>query len=206
MISHETACTCREERAYRPYLLSRQPHVESGQPPALFVLLTTLGMTPFKELADLIEPTLRDLGFELVQVRLSGGTRRTLQVMAEPIDRTHSMTVDDCAEISHAVSAVLDVADPISGEYTLEVSSPGIDRPLVREDDFTRFAGFEAKVETAEPLAGRKRFTGILEGLAEGEVRLRQDGELVKIPYALVRKAKLTLSDALLKSVASQQR
>jgi ribosome maturation factor RimP len=163
-------------------------------------------MTPFKELVDLIEPTLRDLGFELVQVRLSGGTRRTLQVLAEPIDRTHSMTVDDCAEISHAVSAVLDVADPIPGEYTLEVSSPGIDRPLVREDDFTRFAGFEAKVEIAEPLAGRKRFTGILEGLAEGEVRLRQDGELVKIPYALVRKAKLTLSDALLKSAASQQR
>lgn len=162
-------------------------------------------MTSFNEVAELIEPTLRDLGFELVQVRLSGGARRTLQVMAEPLDPTHRMTVDDCAEISHAISAVLDVADPIPGAYTLEVSSPGIDRPLVKPADFERHAGFEAKVETAEPLDGRKRFKGLLEGLADGEVLLRQDGDLVRIPLAAVKKAKLTLSEALLQSVAKQQ-
>lgn len=164
------------------------------------------GVTPFHEVAELIEPTLRDLGFELVQVRLSGGARRTLQVMAEPLDRARGMTVDDCAEISHAISAVLDVADPIPGAYTLEVSSPGLDRPLVRPEDFVRFSGFEAKVETAEPLAGRRRFKGLLEGMDQGEVLLRQEGELFRIPFGSVRKAKLTLSEALLKSAASGQR
>lgn len=163
-------------------------------------------MTPFTELAELIEPTVRDLGFDLVQVRLSGGTRPTLQVMAEPVDPERRMTVDDCAEISRAVSAVLDVADPIAGAYSLEVSSPGIDRPLVRPADFARFAGLEARVETAGPLAGgRKRFKGLIEGLAEGEVLLREEGgELARIPLAAVRKAKLTLSEALLKGAAAR--
>jgi ribosome maturation factor RimP len=165
-------------------------------------------VTPFIEVAELIEPTLRDLGFELVQVRLVGGTRRTLQVMAEPIDRRHRMTVDDCAEISHAISAVLDVADPIEGAYALEVSSPGIDRPLVRREDFVRFAGFEARLETEEPLDGRKRFRGIVRGLDEASdaVLVEQEkGELVRIPFASVKKAKLTLSQALLDSVAAGQ-
>jgi ribosome maturation factor RimP len=149
---------------------------------------------------------LRDLGFELVQVRLSGGTRRTLQVMADPLDPERRMTVEDCAEISHAISAVLDVADPIAGAYTLEVSSPGIDRPLVRPGDYARFAGFEAKVETALPIGGRKRFTGLLEGLEGEEVLLlRQEGELVRIPLASVKKAKLTLSEALLKSASGRR-
>ena len=191
---------------YCAHILSRQRHVESGRLPALFVLLTTLGASPFHEVAELIEPALRDLGFELVQVRLSGGARRTLQVMAEPLDRERGMTVDDCAEISHAISAVLDVADPIPGAYTLEVSSPGLDRPLVRPADFVRFSGFEAKLETAEPLAGRRRFKGLLEGMDEGEVLLRQEGELFRIPFGSVRKAKLTLSEALLKGTAGGQR
>jgi ribosome maturation factor RimP len=148
---------------------------------------------------------LRDLGFELVQVRLSGGTRRTLQVMADPLDPERRMTVDDCAEISHAISAVLDVADPIPGAYTLEVSSPGIDRPLVRPGDYLRFSGFEAKVETALPIGGRKRFTGLLEGLEGEEVLLRQAGDLVRIPLASVKRAKLTLSEALLKSASGRR-
>jgi len=100
------------------------------------------------------------MGFELVQVRIGGGARSTVQIMAEPIDRTRAMTVDDCAEISHAVSAVLDVADPLPSAYTLEVSSPGIDRPLVRRDDFARFAGHEAKLESDVAVEGRKRFRG----------------------------------------------
>lgn len=149
-------------------------------------------------------------------MRLTGGTRRTLQVMAEPVEPGQGMTVDDCAEISHAISAVLDVADPIPGAYTLEVSSPGIDRPLTRPGDFARFAGLEAKVETSEPLeGGRKRFTGIVEGLdgggeggdEEAVVLLRQEGggEPVRIPFRSVRKAKLTLSEALLKRAAAAE-
>lgn len=145
------------------------------------------------------------MGFMLVQVRLMGGTRRTLQVMAEPIDPNHRMTVDDCAELSHAISAVLDVADPIQGAYSLEVSSPGIDRPLVRPEDFVRYAGFEAKLETEVPVAGRKRFRGIVRGLEAEEVLVEQDGEAIRIPFASIRKAKLTLSEALLKRAAADQ-
>jgi ribosome maturation factor RimP len=157
--------------------------------------------TSFNEVAELIEPTLRDMGFELVQVRMVGHARPTLQVMAEPLDRTRGMTVDDCAEISHAISAVLDVADPIPSTYSLEVSSPGVDRPLVRREDFVRFAGFEAKLECLEPIDGRRRFRGVVRGLDAGEdvVLLEQEpGGLVRIPYASVKKAKLALSEALL--------
>jgi ribosome maturation factor RimP len=139
------------------------------------------------------------MGFELVQVRMAGTSRRTLQVMAEPLDRTRPMTVDDCAEISRAISAVLDVADPMQGPYSLEVSSPGIDRPLVRREDFARFAGFEAKLECLEPIEGQRRFRGILRGLEGDDVVLvKQTAGLVRIPYASVKKAKLTLSEALL--------
>ena len=134
----------------------------------------------FNEVALLIEPTLRDLGFDLVQVRIVGGSRRTLQVMAEPADRERAMTVDDCATISRAVSAVLDVADPIEGAYSLEVSSPGIDRPLVRRDDFVRFTGFEAKLECEPALQGRKRFRDRDRGgrdAVRNSVRVRQEGQ-----------------------------
>lgn len=170
-----------------------------------FCFAFSIGTSLFNEVAELIEPTLRDLGFELVQVRMVGGVRRILQVMAEPIDRNHRMTVDDCAEISHAISAVLDVADPVQGAYSLEVSSPGIDRPLTRRDDFSRFAGFEAKLESEPPLDGRKRFRGLLQGLDGDDVLLLQEGELFRIPFGSVRKAKLTLSPALLASAAAEQ-
>ena len=156
----------------------------------------------FNEVAQLIEPTIRDLGFELVQVRMMGGARRTLQVMAEPADRARTMTVEDCAAISRAVSAVLDVADPIEGAYALEVSSPGIDRPLVRPDDFARFSGFEAKVECEPAIQGRKRFKGLLRGLEGDEVVIEEAGARVMIPFASVKKAKLTLSAELLAHAA----
>ena len=158
----------------------------------------SVGTTSFIEVAQLIEPTIRDLGFELVQVRMVGGSRRTLQVMAEPIDHARSMTVDDCATISRAVSAVLDVADPIEGAYALEVSSPGIDRPLVRRGDFERFAGLEAKLECEPAVAGRKRFRGIVRGLEGDEVVVEEEGAVLRIPFPSVKKAKLTLSPALL--------
>jgi ribosome maturation factor RimP len=145
------------------------------------------------------------LGFELVQARMVGSTRRTLQVMAEPIDRRRRMSVDDCAAISHAISAVLDVADPIPGTYTLEVSSPGIDRPLVRPEDFVRFAGFEAKLESEPPIGGRRRFHGTVRGFEDDAVLIEQEGELVRVPFASVRKAKLVLSDALIRHAAAEQ-
>jgi ribosome maturation factor RimP len=154
------------------------------------------------DIAALLAPTLHDLGFDLVQVKLiGGGQRRTLQVMAEPLDPAAGMTVDDCAEISHAVSAVLDVADPIAGAYTLEVSSPGIDRPLVRPTDFVRFAGHEIKAELDQPHEGRKRLAGRLEGLDKEEnVVILIDGAEWRVPFARVKKAKLVLTDALIAS------
>src|SRR6516164_11075977 len=109
----------------------------------------------------MIEPSLSAMGYRLVQVVMTDGRRTTLQVMAERLDDL-PITHGDCAEISHSVSALLDVADPIAGAYTLEISSPGINRPLVRAEDFDRFRGFEAKIELVKPLDGRRRFRGRL--------------------------------------------
>jgi len=148
-------------------------------------------------LAALIEPTLEDMGFELVRVQLSGGRDPTLQVMAEPADG-RVMTVDDCAAISERLSAKLDVEDPIAGGYTLEVSSPGIDRPLTRPKDYERFAGHLARVETRLPVEGRKRFAGPILGLHDGKVRLQVDGVAVDLPFPDIAKAKLVLTDALI--------
>jgi len=120
-------------------------------------------------IAHEIEPSLEAMGYRLVRVVIIGGRRPTLQVMAERLD-DEAMTVDDCAQISHLVSAILDVADPIAGAYMLEISSPGIDRPLVRAQDYDRFSGFEARVELARPIEGRKRFRGRLLGISAGEL------------------------------------
>src|SRR5215467_7055411 len=111
----------------------------------------------------MIEPALAAMGYRLVRVLMTSGRRPTLQVMAERLDDL-PITLDDCAEISHSVSAILDVADPIAGAYTLEISSPGIDRPLVRAQDYDRFSGFEARIELARPIEGRRRFRGRLLG------------------------------------------
>lgn len=136
------------------------------------------------------------MGFDLVRVRYIPTSRRTLQVMAERADGT--MTVEDCAELSRAVSAILDVEDPIRGEYNLEVSSPGIDRPLVREQDFRRYAGFEAKIEMATPIAGQRRFRGVIEGLEQGLVVLDAPQGQVQLPFDGIEQAKLVLTDALI--------
>ncbi len=144
------------------------------------------------------------MGFDLVLVRVLGNARRTLQVMAEPSDRSRLMRVEDCAEISHALSAVLDVADPIPGPYSLEVTSPGVDRPLVRPEDYVRFAGEEAKLETDLPIDGRRRFTGTVRGLEGDTVLLEIGGQVLQIPYRTIRKAKLVLTEALLKRHAEQ--
>lgn len=150
------------------------------------------------EIARIIEPSLDGMGYRLVRVALTGGGKRaTLQVMAERRDEV-PMTVDDCAEISRSISALLDVADPIAGAYLLEVSSPGIDRPLVRPEDYDRFAGFEARIDLAAPLDGRKRFRGRLLGRDEAHVRLAGEAGEVRVPLAAITKAKLVLTDDLL--------
>ena len=157
-----------------------------------------------RQVAELIEPTLSDMGFELVRVLLHGGQRPTLQVMAERADRA-PMSVEHCAEISRAVSAILDVADPIAGAYRLEVTSPGLDRPLTRRADFERFRGFEARVETDLPIAGQRRFRGRLLGVVDDQLRLQlAEGEQA-IPCAGIKKAKLILTDELLAAAAEQR-
>jgi ribosome maturation factor RimP len=145
----------------------------------------------------LIGPTVEAMGFSLVRVQVLGQNRPRLQIMAERTDG-ESMLVEDCAAISRAVSAVLDVEDPIAGAYTLEVSSPGIDRPLVRLADFDRFAGFEAKVEMDLAVDGRRRFQGRLLGTEGDAVRLRMEDSEVVLPYADIRRAKLVLTEELL--------
>ncbi len=142
-------------------------------------------------------PTLDAMGYELVRVRVSGSARPTVQIMAERRDGA-GMTVDDCSAISHAISAVLDVEDPIGGAYTLEISSPGIDRPLTRSKDFERFAGFDAKVEMRGPVDGRRRFQGRILGLSGDEVRLAtEDGEIA-LPVVDIHNAKLLMTNELL--------
>jgi ribosome maturation factor RimP len=150
----------------------------------------------------LVEPVLEGMGFRLVRVKMSGAT---LQIMAERPDG--SFTIDDCEQASRAISPVLDVEDVISSRYFLEMSSPGIDRPLVRAQDFERWAGHEAKIEMAVPQAGRKRFRGVLEGYADGEVRVFIDNPeggaeklLVGVPFADIGEAKLILTDALIEA------
>ena len=155
------------------------------------------------DIARLIEPTLQAMGFELVRVQFGGGQHRpTLQIMAERVDR-QPMAVEDCAEISRNISALLDVEDPLPGSYLLEVSSPGIDRPLIRPADYERFAGFEARLETTAPIEGRKRFRGKLMGLAGDRVRLAEEGGELTLPLEQINKAKLLLTDALIEATAA---
>jgi ribosome maturation factor RimP len=137
------------------------------------------------------------MGYRLVRVAATGGRRTTLQVMSERLD-DRPITLDDCERISRSVSALLDVADPISGAYMLEVSSPGIDRPLVRAEDYDRFSGFAAKIELALRVEGRKRYRGRLLGTSEGAIRLLTESGEVQLPLEAVLRAKLVLTDDLI--------
>lgn len=149
-----------------------------------------------RRIEDIVAPTIVGMGFELVRVHLSRGG--TLQVMIEPADG-RPMDVEDCANVSRALSAVLDVEDPITSAYTLEVSSPGIDRPLTRAKDYVRWTGHMARLETTEPVEGRRRFKGTLLGLEDGLVKLRlEDGEETAVPLSAVSRAKLEMTDALI--------
>lgn len=160
------------------------------------------------EVERLISPSIEAMGYQVVQVRQMGGKEQpTLQIMAEPVD-DREMTVDDCADLSRAVSAILDVEDPIPGAYLLEVSSPGIDRPLVRLQDFERFAGYEARLETERPIAGRKRYRGRLLGVVDDRVRIEMDddaAEATEIPFVEIAKAKLVLTDELIQETLKRR-
>ena len=152
-------------------------------------------------LLELLDPVAESVGYEIVRLRLMGGEHaRRLQIMAErPQDG--DMNVEDCARLSRAISEIMDAADPIKGEYTLEVSSPGVDRPLTRLKDFETFEGYEARLELDRVAEGRKRFKGILAGVDEGQVAIDLEGEeeTAMIPFAWIVEAKLILTDKLMK-------
>jgi len=154
-------------------------------------------MDPANRVADMISAPLREMGFDLVRAHLSGARHPTLQIMAERHDRAN-MTVEDCAAISRALSALFDVEDAVEGAYTLEVSSPGVDRPLTRIEDYERFAGHEARVEMHDPHDGRRRFRGRIVGLFGDAVRIDMDGRQYDLPFGDIQRAKLVMTDELL--------
>ena len=147
----------------------------------------------------LIEPSIDAMGFDIVRVKFMGGGGKTLQVMVERKDR-QPLTVDHCAEISRTISTLLEVEDPVSGAYVLEVSSPGIDRPLVRIGDYSRFSGFEARIKTDSPINGQRKFLGRIEGVRGELVRLNCDGDKADIPFQEITQASLVMTDDLIKA------
>ena len=152
-----------------------------------------------KKLAELLNPILEDLGFEMVRIRLSSGDPSTLQIMADRLNG--QIGVDDLANINTSIGTILDVEDPITENYTLEISSPGIDRPLTRKKDFDNYQGFEAKLETTELIDGRRRFKGILAGISEDEVLINLEEGTVGLKFNWLSDARLVLSDDLIKQM-----
>ncbi|MDX2235880.1 MAG: ribosome maturation factor RimP [Hyphomonadaceae bacterium] len=153
---------------------------------------------PLEErIIGLIEPAAADLGYAIVRVRLSGLKRKRLQIMAERI-ADGLMGIDDCTRLSRALSPVLEAADPVKGEYDLEMSSPGIDRPLVRLEDFARFAGHEAKVELTIGIEGQRKFRGDILGVDGSDIRLTHEHGEARFPFAHVANARLMLTDRLI--------
>jgi ribosome maturation factor RimP len=159
-----------------------------------------------RRLLELLDPVAEATGYEIVRLRLMGGEAgRRLQVMAETPEG--EMVVEDCARLSRAISEVMDAADPIAGEYTLEVSSPGVDRPLTRLKDFANYEGHEARVELDRVAEGRKRFRGVLAGVEDDAVGIDLEGEdsTAMIPFSWIVDAKLILTDALMKRGAEER-
>jgi len=163
--------------------------------------ISVRGKTPEDHrLLELLDPVAEAAGYEIVRLRMMGGEqRRTLQVMAE--DALGEMMVEDCAVLSRAFSQVLEAADPISGDYVLEVSSPGVDRPLTRFRDFETYEGYEAKIELDRLAEGRKRFRGVLAGVEDSHVAIDLEGDedTALLPFAWIVDAKLSLTEALMK-------
>jgi ribosome maturation factor RimP len=153
-------------------------------------------VTAASHLEPVFEPVIEKAGFKLVRLRIMGGATKTLQVMAERPDG--SMDVEGCATLSHALLDFIEAEDPIEGDYEIEVSSPGIDRPLTRLMDFSRWSGHEAKIELTLPVEGRKRFRGLLLGLDGSDVMIRADNSDIKFPFRAIANAKLVLTDKLI--------
>ena len=159
-----------------------------------------------RRLLELLDPVAEATGYEIVRLRLMGGEAgRRLQVMAETPDG--EMVVEDCARLSRAISEVMDAADPIAGEYTLEVSSPGVDRPLTRLKDFANYEGHEARIELDRVAEGRKRFRGVLAGVEDDAIGIDLEGEdsTAMVPFSWIVDAKLILTDALIKRGAEER-
>ena len=156
------------------------------------------------EVERLIAGALDAMGYGIVRVLLSGNRRARLQIMVERCDGG-GMKVEDCVQVSRAVEAILEVEDPIAGSYELEVSSPGLDRPLTRLADFARFAGHSAKLETQLPIEGRRRWTGRLLGIEGESIRLAAEGGEIEVPFRDLAKAKLVLTDELLAAASREQ-
>ncbi|HKQ95536.1 MAG TPA: ribosome maturation factor RimP [Aestuariivirgaceae bacterium] len=161
------------------------------------------------KVARLVEPAVENLGYRIVRIRMIGAAGRTLQIMIERPDGT--LTIDDCERVSRTLSPLLDVEDPISGTYDLEVSSPGIDRPLVRRDDFARWAGHVATIEMKTPRDGRRRFRGVLHGIEGDDVRVDLepaarggDGTEARLPFGDIAEAKLVMTDALIEAARAR--
>ena len=157
-----------------------------------------------RRLAEIITPVIEDLGFELVRVRLISGYEIVLQVMADRPDG--GIEVDECGQISTAISAVLDVEDPVLDAYTLEVSSPGIDRPLTRFKDFDMFEGYEVKIETTELIDGQRRFKGMLAGIENDDVLININQGTIGLKFEWLSDAKLVLTDDLIKEMLRQRK
>jgi ribosome maturation factor RimP len=159
-----------------------------------------------QRIRDIIAPIIEDLGYRFVRAKMKTENKRTILEVLVENPQTHNIGVDELAQISRSVSANLDVEDPISGAYDLEVSSPGIDRPLTRPEDFVIWIGNEAKIEIDPPLEGQKKFRGVLEGLDEQRnISLRTDQGMVALPLDSVHKAKLILTDALIEKTKAMQ-
>ena len=157
-----------------------------------------------RKLAEIVQPVIEGLGYELVRIRMMGGKTKSLQIMAERPEG--GIEVDDCAKISTAVSAILDVEDPFEDPYALEVSSPGIDRPLTRFKDFDMWNGYEAKIETEELVDGRRRFKGVLAGTNEDEVLITIDEGTIGLKFDWLSDAKLVLTDELITEMLRQRK
>jgi ribosome maturation factor RimP len=164
-----------------------------------------IAKTPIDQrLAQIVTPVIEGLGFELVRIRLMGGRTPTLQIMADRPDG--GIIVEDCAKISTAVSAILDVEDPIEDNYTLEVSSPGIDRPLTRLKDFAVWAEYEARIETTELIDGRRRFKGTLQGTEGDEILIAIEEGTIGLKFDWLSDAKLVLTDGLIAEMLRQRK
>lgn len=163
-----------------------------GQHPLFFILTIERIMSLDQHINDIIVPTLTDKGFRVVRAQLQGSKRKKLQIMIERID-DHNVTIDDCTLVSRTVSILLDLDDPIHESYTLEVTSPGLDRPLTQESDFQRFAGAMIRIELTTPYKGSRKFQGLLMGIEGGLVKIELDPqkEVAEFTFSDIQKARL---------------